>query len=251
MPLGADGGHYAASFNGFARSIRLCLVRNLSAGQFDGGGKAGDVGRDVDLGREAASRAPETRPRSCCRDPLFTGAGSMLVRSRDRAVDHLDSVRHLTAARQRFQHSVPNPCQRPASELAVNAAPVAEMVVKVAPGRCGSSDPEHAVQRASVVRRRTTALAPAGHYEGRKEVPLLIRHQAPNHCRLQTATLNQMSAGMGLHVVNRNQISSSGRASGAGRLLAPVAESRVTRAGARCCGGAANVRSGARLPKGK
>ena len=61
--------------------VEALVVGDLSAGQFDGGGQAGDVGREVDLARKATSRALKTLVRNFFNIPL-SGA-STLSEARD------------------------------------------------------------------------------------------------------------------------------------------------------------------------
>jgi hypothetical protein len=104
-----------------------------------------------------------------------------MMRPHDSAVDHLDTVGLSPAVGQGFQYGFPDPGLRPARELAVDRAPLAEIVMQVTPLRPGSRDPENPIQYAPVVTRRTPALAAARHHKGLEERPFRVRHQTANH----------------------------------------------------------------------
>jgi hypothetical protein len=67
------------------------------------------------------------------------------------AVDHLEGIRHQPALVQGFHDLLPQPCQRPAPELAVDARPLAELFWQVTPWRAGARDPENPIQNKAMV----------------------------------------------------------------------------------------------------
>lgn len=115
-----------------------------------------------------------------------------MVGPHDGAVDHLHAVRFRSTVSQRFEHQLPDPGQCPAPELAIDRAPLAEILMQVAPLRTGPRNPEDAIKDQPVIARRATALAPARHDEGLKERPLRIRHQTANHDRLRKSDLESL-----------------------------------------------------------
>ncbi len=79
----------------------------------------------VDPGGEATSRAAKTFARSA----RFMDSGGMLVGAHDGQVDHLHAVLAFAALVEVRQYHIPNARRRPAPELAVDRAPLAEMIV--------------------------------------------------------------------------------------------------------------------------
>ena len=61
------------------------------------------------------------------------------------AINHLQLVRRDPSVVQGVQDVLPQPCERPAAELAVDRGPLAELFGQVAPRRAGSCDPENTI----------------------------------------------------------------------------------------------------------
>ena len=99
----------------------------------------------------------------------------------DGAVDHLQAVGGAVGLVQGLQHQLPQARERPSSELAMDREPSAELRRKVAPGRTGPGNPEHAVQHAPVILRRAAPLRAGLDHEGLEEGPFLVAHQSADH----------------------------------------------------------------------
>ncbi len=94
------------------------------------------------------------------------------------AVDHLQHVGVATAVGAALKHDVEHARDRPAAELLPHRVPVAELSRKVAPLSTGPSDPEYAVEHATVRLWRP----PRGRrQEWLEDRPLLVGHQTPCH----------------------------------------------------------------------
>jgi hypothetical protein len=91
----------------------------------------------------------------------------------DSAIDHLHGIA-AAALGKGFEHQVPQSAGRPAAILPVHRIPVAELVGQIAPGRAGPSDPEHSVQRATVVNRRTPPQGATLDHERFEKRPLIV-----------------------------------------------------------------------------
>ena len=100
-----------------------------------------------------------------------------MVSANHGAVDHLERVRHGPAAVQCLHDVLPEPGQRPAPELPVDARPLAELFGQVSPRSPGPGDPEHAIQNTAVIDRFAPVRRADGQDEGLEESPLLVRHQ--------------------------------------------------------------------------
>ena len=141
-------------------------------------GEAVRVAADVELAREATSRAPKTLSMS---PP--PSAGGAVVRPDAGAVDHLQQVSVTAAIGQGFQHHVPQSGRGPAPELAEHRVPVAELGWQVTPRRAGTRDPEDGVQHPPVVAGRPAAERAGRHHEGFEKGPLLVRQQPADQRR--------------------------------------------------------------------
>ena len=92
----------------------------------------------------------------------------MLMGAHDGAVDHRDALWHQVARGQSLQHGVPDTGKRPAAELAMDTTPIAEALMKIAPRRSGSCDPDDAVENPPMIRRRRPLLPPLALTNGAK-----------------------------------------------------------------------------------
>ena len=92
----------------------------------------------------------------------------------DSAIDHLDGGVSATIS-ERFEHQVPKPAQRPASELAVNRVPIAKFRGQVTPRRAGPRDPEHRIKRPAMVPWRAASQGAGLNDEGLKIPPFRVR----------------------------------------------------------------------------
>lgn len=99
-------------------------------------------------------------------------------------VDHLDGLRRGAALGQRFEQQAPKPRPAPSQKLPVDGVPFAKVLGQIAPWRACPRDPEDAVQRTSVIGRRTTAQRTANDNERLEKLPFRIAHQATNQSRL-------------------------------------------------------------------
>ena len=93
------------------------------------------------------------------------------------AVDHLQRVRHDPAFVQRIKDLLPQPGQRPASELTIDGRPLAELFGKVAPWRARPRNPENTIQNKAVVHWFASVRGPDSQDEALVERPLIVRHQ--------------------------------------------------------------------------
>lgn len=115
----------------------------------------------------------------------------------DTGVDHLDAVMADAGVIESLEHHAPHACQDPALELAIDAVPLAEVVVQITPWRAGARDSERTVQHTSVIQ----SPAPAPDLSLPEEGPFLIRHEGPNQsCSPQRKALNQRSGDFGVHL---------------------------------------------------
>ena len=105
------------------------------------------------------------------------------------AVDHLQAGVTAAAVVEGFEQQLPQAGQRPATELAVNRRPFAEMLVKVAPGNARSRNPENPIQNKAMVPRTTPAPRTALDHEGLKTDPFLVAHQTPDQGSLPKSHL--------------------------------------------------------------
>jgi len=71
------------------------------------------------------------------------------------AVDHLQLVWRNSGMVESVQDVLPQPCQSPAAELAVDRRPIAEFFGQVTPSRSSSHNPEYAIQNKTLIRRFT------------------------------------------------------------------------------------------------
>ena len=93
------------------------------------------------------------------------------------AVDHLQGVRHRPALVQSVHDVLPQPCQRPASELSVDARPLAKLFGQVPPGGARAGNPENPIENKTVVNRFAPVRSADRQDKTFKERPLLVRHQ--------------------------------------------------------------------------
>ena len=127
-----------------------------------------------------------------------------MVGADDRAVYHLNLVRHRLAFIQRIEDQIPEPRDGPSTELSIDARPLTELFGQVAPLRTCPRDPENTIQNLPVIDGRTTAAPPNPDDKRLKECPLSIHHQLScQSCLRQKATLNQNSDDLGIQFVNR------------------------------------------------
>ena len=112
-----------------------------------------------------------------------------MMRPDDGAVDHLHAVRDVFGGAQCFQEKLPNPRDRPTSELSVDRPPLAEVIRKVPPLRTGTGDPEDAIQDKSMIARWAPSFGAGFDQEWLKERPLVVAHQVSD----QDALLNLAS----------------------------------------------------------
>ena len=76
-----------------------------------------------------------------------------MVGANDGAVDHLKGIRHGPALVQGIHDVFPQPGQRPAAELAVDARPFTELLGEVPPWSARAGDPENSIKNKAVVSR--------------------------------------------------------------------------------------------------
>ena len=105
--------------------LHQCIIGrdivSFALGQLDGNGQTYGIAAEMDLGGEPAARTAE------CLSPnpaLVTGSTAM--RADDRAVDHLQRVKHAATVRQALQENVPNPRLTPTAKLPPDRIPVAQ-----------------------------------------------------------------------------------------------------------------------------
>ena len=113
------------------------------------------------------------------------------------AVDHLQAGVAAAAVVEGFEQQLPQAGQRPATELAVNRRPFAEMLVKVAPCNARSRNPENPIQNKAMVPRTTPAPRTALDHERLKTSPFLVAHQSPDHSSLPKSHLESDTAAFG------------------------------------------------------
>lgn len=105
------------------------------------------------------------------------------------AVDHLQGAWHSSALVQCLHEALPEPGQRPAPELPIDARPLAELPGKIALGKACALDPENPIENETVVGGFTPARGADGEDEALKERPFLFRRkvsrQAGLHRRCQ------------------------------------------------------------------
>jgi hypothetical protein len=75
------------------------------------------------------------------------------MRPDDGAIGHLHGA-VAAAFCNRVKHQVPQPALRPAAELLMRGVPVAKRLWQITPGRTSARDPEHGIERASMVLHR-------------------------------------------------------------------------------------------------
>lgn len=76
-----------------------------------------------------------------------------MVAANDGAVDHLKGIRHGPALVQSIHDVLPQPGQRPAADLAVDALPSTELLGKVPPCGPRAGDPENPTKNEAVIGR--------------------------------------------------------------------------------------------------
>src|SRR6202030_888691 len=118
-------------------------------------------------------------------------------------IDHLQGRRPRIALGQRLQQSRPQPGLGPALEPLVDRIPFSVALRQVAPLRASSCDPQNAVQRAPVMRRR----APATSFSSNKWLeyrPFVVRQvPATQVCLLPRGSLESRTDSLDNHFVNR------------------------------------------------
>ena len=175
-------------------------IRDFATGQGHRDREAQAIAPEMDLGREATSRAAKTFSLSA---RFFLAPAACWSRTMVE-IDHLQAVLALAAIIEGLQHHVPDTRQCPAPELPINRRPLAKMGIQVAPRRPGAGDPENAVQHQTMVFWPPATTWPRLNHEGREERPPLVRHQTAHQSRSpQRAALNQRSGDLGIHFVNR------------------------------------------------
>lgn len=105
------------------------------------------------------------------------------------AVDHLKGVWHGPALVQSVHDLLPEPRQRPAPELAVDARPLAKLFRQIGPWRAVPSNPENPIKNKAMVGGLASVPGAVCQDEPLKERPFLVRHQvsyqAGLNCRYQ------------------------------------------------------------------
>jgi len=91
----------------------------------------------------------------------------------DGAIDHLHGVIAAPLG-EGFEHEVPQTTRRPPTVLPMHGVPATQFLGQIAPGGTGSTDPEHRIQRPSVVARRTPPQRAGRNDKGFEECPLLV-----------------------------------------------------------------------------
>lgn len=93
------------------------------------------------------------------------------------AVDHLKGVWDRAALVQGVHDDLPQPYQRPAPELTVNARPFSEPIRQVAPRSTRPRDSENTIQNKAMVGGFALIRGAGGQNEAFKKRPLFVRHQ--------------------------------------------------------------------------
>jgi hypothetical protein len=116
--------------------------------------------------------------------PLFSAAGSGLVRSHDRAVDApkfvIELLRIVHGLLQGEQNLLQGVVGTPAIEVVVDRLPRAELVGQVSPGRAGVENPEDSTHDQLQVASRSTRRC-CRREQRLDQFPLLVRELMPNH----------------------------------------------------------------------
>src|SRR4051794_37932424 len=150
-PPPADAPDRAAADQG----ADLLGVVNLATGQCEGDWLAVALAAQVDLGREAATRAAQRLVLGAGFAAGFARPGGMLVSAHDRAVQEVqlpaDPPLGIGQGLQRLQHVLPYARPAPAVEPARHRAHPTIVPRQVAPGRTAVEDPENAVEDPAVV----------------------------------------------------------------------------------------------------
>jgi len=100
------------------------------------------------------------------------------------AVDHLQGRCVGIGIGERRQHDVPDPRERPSSELLIDRVPGTKLCRKIAPRRARSCDPKDAVQRPAVIQWWSTASRTILCHERGEHRPLAVAHQSTNQACL-------------------------------------------------------------------
>ena len=112
-----------------------------------------------------------------------------MVSTNDGAVDHLDLIGQNTAFIQRFKDHLPQTRQRPSAKLPVDARPLAKLFRQISPGSACACNPEHTIQRQSVIRRRAPTASSNSKHERFKERPFGVCHQQSSQSSLSKRQL--------------------------------------------------------------
>ena len=121
----------------------------------------------------------------------------------DGAVDHVLPVVGEPQFDQRVEHGIPDTLFSPPPEADVDRVPFAIALVHIPPGAPDPQNVQHSVEKTSVVVRRPRLPAALGRQQRANHRPLFVRQIAACQACLQKAALNQNSARLGIHYVNR------------------------------------------------
>lgn len=112
------------------------------------------------------------------------------------AIDHLQSVWHGPALIQGVHDLLPEPRQRPASELSLDARLLAKLFRQIAPRRACPGNPECPIKNDPVVGRFMSVLGAGIKDETLREHPFFVRHkvlgQAGLHRRYQLESVQAL-----------------------------------------------------------
>jgi hypothetical protein len=95
----------------------------------------------------------------------------------DGRIDHLQCRVAHSASGERLQDHIPDAAVGPPPKLSKDRVPVAEFLRQIAPRCAGSHQPEHRVEHATMVARRSAATTDQKRFEIR---PLIVGHQSAN-----------------------------------------------------------------------
>jgi hypothetical protein len=108
----------------------------------------------------------------------------MMMRPDHCAVDHLQLVRRNSSMVESVQDVLPQPCQRPAAELAVDRRPLAELFGQVTPSCTSSRNPEYAIQNKTMIRRSTPVRATNWTNKAFEEGPVIVGYKVASQDHL-------------------------------------------------------------------
>jgi hypothetical protein len=79
------------------------------------------------------------------------------MRTNDGRIDHLQGGVAQSASSERLKDHIPDAAVGPPSKLSKDRVPIAEFLRQVAPRCAGSHQPEHRIEHATMVARRSAA----------------------------------------------------------------------------------------------